>query len=344
MKPLTKSVARLFLMICLLGMAWNAAALTATNLFPATGATNVCQDTPLKITFSTAPTAPTAGTIRIYTSTGTLVDTLNLGAPQTRLINGFVFTNNAVIINGNMASIFPHPGVLTTNHGYYVNMDSTVFPGYAGISDTATWAFTTKPTLPPVGTNELVVAADNSADFATVQGAIDFLPFGNTNHTLIYIHNGIYQEIVDITNKNNLTFLGENRTNTVIEYANNENFNYKGLTTNVYRQSFGCGCQRYCLGKSVAHQHHASRRRPGRGAAGGCQAVHRQPRRLSQLSGHAEGQRHGLLQGQLHRGRYGFYLGIRCTAYFTNCETKALNAGHNTQSRSDAKIIMAMFL
>jgi len=37
-----------------------------------------------------------------------------------------------------------------------------------------------------------MVAADGSGDFATVQGAVDFLPANSTTHTLLAIRNGTY--------------------------------------------------------------------------------------------------------------------------------------------------------
>ena len=48
------------------------------------------------------------------------------------------------------------------------------------------WRFTTKAAGPANPTN-LVVAADGSGDFVTVQGAVDSVPPGNTNYTVINI-------------------------------------------------------------------------------------------------------------------------------------------------------------
>ena len=46
---------------------------------------------------------------------------------------------------------------------------------------------------------------------------------GNTNYTVINIHDGNYVEIVNISGKNNLTFQGQSRTGTVVGYPNNNN-------------------------------------------------------------------------------------------------------------------------
>jgi hypothetical protein len=102
--------------------------------------------------------------------------------------------------------------------------DSATGAYFAGVSDTNAWRFTTKPTGPANPTN-LVVATDNSGDFDTVQGAVDSIPPGNTNFTLINIRNGNYVEIVDISAKNNVTFIGQSRSGAVVGYANNNNIN-----------------------------------------------------------------------------------------------------------------------
>ena len=91
-----------------------------------------------------------------------------------------------VIITGNTAAIYPHGGVMTSNQTYYVTMDNGIVADstgayFAGISATNAWRFTTKPTGPANPTN-LVVAADNSGDFDTVQGAVDSIAPGNTNY------------------------------------------------------------------------------------------------------------------------------------------------------------------
>ena len=90
-------------------------------------------------------------------------------------------------------------------------------PSYAGITDTNAWRFTTKPTG-PANPNNVVVAADGSGDFCTVQGAVDSLPGTNTTYTLVNIRNGTYTEIVDTRNRNNITFRGQSRAGTIVGY------------------------------------------------------------------------------------------------------------------------------
>src|SRR5262249_17210697 len=86
------------------------------------------------------------------------------------------------------------------------------------------WTFKTK-LAPPAKRDRLIVAADGSGDFSTVQGAIDSIPDGNTTPTTIFIRKGTYEEIIFIHNKHAVTLLGEDRKQTIIQYANNERFN-----------------------------------------------------------------------------------------------------------------------
>ena len=53
-----------------------------------------------------------------------------------------------------------------------------------------------------------------------MQGAADFVPIANSNYTVINIRTGTYTEIVRLNSKNNVTFRGQDRHQTVIAYAN----------------------------------------------------------------------------------------------------------------------------
>src|SRR5262249_41251207 len=213
--------------------------MAVTSLSPSNSASGVCVDTILKITFDTAPGLGNGGKIRIFnvTNSSTAVDTIDLSlstgsGTQSRLIAGASYNTYPVIISGNTATIFPHLGVLTSNQTYYVLIDNVlggVFKDsngatFAGISANNVWQFTTKPTG-PANPNNLVVAGDGSGDFCTVQGAVDFVPAGNTTPRTINVRNGFYQEIVYINGKNNLTLVGQNRDLTQLSYANNDALN-----------------------------------------------------------------------------------------------------------------------
>ncbi|HUA66761.1 MAG TPA: pectinesterase family protein [Alphaproteobacteria bacterium] len=216
--------------------------MTGTPAAPANGAANVCVDTLLSITFSQTPTAGTTGKINIYDASnpGTPVDTLDMsgGNLQPRTIGGISINAYNILINGNTAVIYPHAGVLTTGNTYYVTMDPGVIVDpngayFTGISASTTWQFTTKSTGPanPV---DLVVAGDGSGDFCTVQGAIDSVPGNNTTPTTINIRNGVYTEIDRVNSKNNMTFIGQGRHQTIITYANNDVINASTTTRPMF--------------------------------------------------------------------------------------------------------------
>jgi PKD repeat protein len=205
----------------------------AATLTPSNSATAVCYDTPLYMAFDRQPFSTSLGKIQIFnvTNSVTPVDTIDtsLGNLQSRTIGTESFATYPVIITGNTVAIYPHLGVLSSNQTYFVTVDRGIFTDtnstkFAGISGTNGWQFTTKPTG-PANPNNVIVAADGSGDFCTVQGTIDSLPANNTTHTLVNIRNGTYTEVVDTKTKNNITFRGQNRIGTVVQYANNNNNN-----------------------------------------------------------------------------------------------------------------------
>jgi pectinesterase len=165
---------------------------------------------------------------------------------QLTIIGGFNdgFHFYPVIIHGNAATIYPHNNLLNYNKTYYVQIDPGVLTladgSFQGISSSSGWTFTTKKSQPPANSIRVVVAADGSGDFNTVQGAIDFVPDRSPRRTTIFIRNGSYEEIVYFRNKSNMTILGEDRDNVVVFYANNEVFNPhpSNISTNEWPGTF----------------------------------------------------------------------------------------------------------
>ena len=206
--------------------------MSATAFSPSNGATGICYDTPLTVTFSFAPTLGSIGTIKIYnvTNSVTPVDTITIasGSVQSRNFpgDGQAFAYQTIQISGSTAKIYPHFSVLSSNATYYVTIDNGAFTDgtgayFAGITATNIWQFTTKVGGPVNGTNP-VVNADGSADFVTVQGAVNSLATGtNATQRVISIRNGLYNEIVDITGKHNVTLRGQSRSGAVIYFPNN---------------------------------------------------------------------------------------------------------------------------
>jgi len=226
----------------------------AGAMLPANNATGVPVDTLLRIGFDGPPTLGTSGIIAIHlVSNGAIVDSINVG-DQYAIYNGGSLTSASlntsrvniignvagsgvtqvrvvnyvpIFINGNTVTIVPHNNKLVYGTAYYVTIDNALIAGtissaaFLGISDPTAWTFTTKAAAPAT----LNVAADNSADFATVQGAIDSFVPGSTART-INIAPGVYQEMLFLRSKNNVTFKGTNNgLDAVIQYDNSDPFN-----------------------------------------------------------------------------------------------------------------------
>ncbi|MDD4990818.1 MAG: pectinesterase family protein [Paludibacter sp.] len=170
---------------------------------------------------------------------------INADTFQLNIIGRFTdaFHFYPVIIHGNTATIYLHNNILEYNKSYYVQIDSGVFnfknSNFDGFSDKS-WIFSTKKNAALSNSKQFVVDCNGSGDFSTVQGAIDFIPDYKRERTIVYIKNGTYEEIVYFRNKTNVTFVGENRTNTIVCYANNEVFNPhpSNLSTNELPGTF----------------------------------------------------------------------------------------------------------
>lgn len=107
---------------------------------------------------------------------------------------------------------------------------------------------------------QIVVAADGSGDFRTVQQAVDHVSDNNNQPVVIEIKRGVYREQVRVT-KPYLTFRGEDPANTVLTYRlsalqagntrlafstliNANDFHAENLT---FENSFGVGSQAVAL-------------------------------------------------------------------------------------------------
>lgn len=325
-----------------------------STLAPANNASNLCVDTLLRLTFDRPVVLQKSGTIRIYNAAtpAVPVDTIDLSfnvdqSPggtatnvQGRVIGGETFTNHPVTIAGNTATIYPHSGVLTTNQTYYMFMDSGGFADtngnvFPGISATNVWRFTTKATGPANSTN-LIVAADGSGDFCTVQGAVDYVPNGSTTPRLVNIRDGFYYEIVNINNRHNLTFRGQSRSNTVIGYDNNA-----GMQGNShFRMAFKVNANDIALDTLTI----TNTTPKGAGQAEALMAESDKKRFVAWNVTIGSYQDTILLnnsgtqcyfQDSLIQGDVDFIWGAG-NAFFTNCEIKSLNGGQITQARTSA--------
>src|ERR1700733_7169323 len=65
----------------------------------------------------------------------------------------------------------------------------------------------------------VVVAADGSGDYRTVQSALDAVPLHNERRIEIFIKNGLYREKLHLdSTKDKIMLTGEDRFNTVLSY------------------------------------------------------------------------------------------------------------------------------
>jgi pectin methylesterase-like acyl-CoA thioesterase len=149
---------------------------------------------------------------------------------QLTIIGGFTdgFHFYPITVEGTTATIHPHHDMLEYGKTYYVEIDAEVLDvpkeKFSGIKR---WKFTTKPKskAPRPNTTQLIVSADGTGNFNTVQGAMDFVPDHSKKRITIKVRDGLYQEIVYVRNKDNVTLVGEDQNKTIIRYANNEVFN-----------------------------------------------------------------------------------------------------------------------
>lgn len=188
-----------------------------------------CVDAPLRIAFDTPPVLGESGAIEVRRADGTVVDRIDLADPASayKSIGGAVsdtgethrFAYHPVIITGHTATIYLHRA-LDRGRTYHVTVDPGVFTGFSG----GTWRFTTTRRTP--GTHHLTVAADGTADFCTVQAAIDAVPPSNRHPVRVDVRPGTYTEIVYVReDRPHITVRGAGAARTVIRYANNDRLN-----------------------------------------------------------------------------------------------------------------------
>jgi pectin methylesterase-like acyl-CoA thioesterase len=126
------------------------------------------------------------------------------------------------------------------------------------------------PVRPPPAQTRLVVAADGTGDFNTIQGAFDFVPDNNPRRVTIFVKNGRYEEIVYFRNKTNVTLTGEDRERVEIVYNNSEIFNPHppNVATNEWPGTFPSRRAAFMADRSRRHpsrQSHDQEHRPRAG-------------------------------------------------------------------------------
>ena len=205
---------------------------SVTSLFPKPGASGVCLDAPLTMTFAAAPTVGTQGTIAIYakSSPNTVVDKIDVAAASYSDSIGGQTRNlvRPVFIDGTSAVIYLHQHKLSPNTSYFVTVTAGTFvdgqkKAIGTVSDQTGWTFTTGPT--PTAAATMAVNRTGNGGFCTVQGAFDAIPNNDASARTITVAAGNYHEVLYLSGKKNLTLHGADRAGTVIQYPNNDKLN-----------------------------------------------------------------------------------------------------------------------
>lgn len=193
-------------------------------------------DTFLTLTFDAEPTLG-VGAIRILDAADdSVVDVINveaevdfLGVDPQRLRT---VKTRQVRVDGNKLIIQPHNGVLQYGKSYYLAMTANAVTGatldnktFEGIGRASGWEFSLDDTAPD--SDNLTVSHSGEADFRTLQGALNHAMknIAADDPVTIELKTGIYEELLFLRNKNNVTIRGESRENTVIQYLNNDKIN-----------------------------------------------------------------------------------------------------------------------
>lgn len=209
----------------------------ASKVTPTVGMTDANPDAHLSITFDSAPTLSGVGSIRIYNAADdSEADVIRLTDESDALgyagqANKRELNTIPVYLDGNTLHVSPHSNALAYGQDYYVAIGDNVLTGatlntiaFDGLGKNAGWTFSTKASA-PTG-NTVTVDDDASADFSTVQGALNYAMANTTDDSItINIANGNYYEPLYLAERNNVTLKGESRDGVVIHYNNHEAMN-----------------------------------------------------------------------------------------------------------------------
>ncbi len=217
---------------------------TMTGTFlPTNNAAGIAPDQQLRIVFSSTPKI---GSGKLYirdASNNALLETIDTSLFQTitlfsatvtnnytRTVQGSVYFYQPIAIYGNEAWI-TFSNRFGYNKTYYVNADAGLFldaanAAFPAITGTNTWRFSTKTSGPATpttstGLTNLTIGLDGAGDFATFQGAADWVPQNNTLKRTFNVLPGIYRDYLCLRqSRNNIAFIGTgaSRTNAQLIY------------------------------------------------------------------------------------------------------------------------------
>lgn len=222
----------------------------AGTFLPTNSAANISPDQQLRIVFSgdTPVLAYTGKKLYVRDAAdNSLFGTIDTGQFQTFMTdsatvsNAFVRTEQGqaffympIAVYSNEAWITLNPtNRFTYGKTYYVTCDAGLFldskgASFPAITGTNTWKFSTKAsglTTPTASTGptNITVALDGAGDFATLQGASDWIPQNNTLKRTITIQPGIYHDFACFYQNRNFVSVigaGATRDDVQINYPN----------------------------------------------------------------------------------------------------------------------------
>lgn len=210
-----------------------------SKVVPAAGETAAYADGKLSLTFDAAPTLGTAGSIRIFRkSDDALIDVIKMSGETDTIGLGYAtqyrgVSTTPVKVSGNSVIITPHLSKIANGTEYYVAIADGAITGtlsgksFNGLGKAAGWSFTTRA-APSSSLTTLTVDDDgSSADFRSVQGALNHVMKNLAADTAVTINvqDGSYEELLFLRGKNNLTIKGQSRTGTIISYDNDDTRN-----------------------------------------------------------------------------------------------------------------------
>jgi pectin methylesterase-like acyl-CoA thioesterase len=209
---------------------------------PGNNATGIAIDQQLRFVFPSPPKLGISGALKIYdASNDSVVATIDVAqfltyAPGNanatipnaaiRSVQGASYYYMPIAIYGNEAWVTLSPTQrLAYGKTYYVTMDTAVLldstnAAYTGVSGSTTWRFSTKsagPATPTTSTGPttITIAQDGAGDFATFQGAFDWIPQNNTLARTIQVQPGVYRDNATLAqNRNFVTIVGTGASRT----------------------------------------------------------------------------------------------------------------------------------
>ncbi|MBK8094516.1 MAG: immunoglobulin domain-containing protein [Verrucomicrobiaceae bacterium] len=232
----------------------GAATTQSITFAPGNNATGISIDQQLRLSFPSAPKLGIAGTLTVRDAAdNSVVSTINLATLSkitfyaatipnlaVRNVQGTNFNYMPIAVYGNEVWITLSQR-LAYGRTYYVTMDPAVVldstnAAFPGVSDPNTWRFSTKvsgpatPT-PTTGPTTITVGLDGTGDFATLQGASDWIPQNNTLPRTIRIKPGIYFDCTTFAqNRHFVTMVGDGATRHDVQLV----FPYAAFSSNNF--------------------------------------------------------------------------------------------------------------